>query len=88
MDRQTLRAKLIDIFEQETWQRPESLDDDVAIREGLNLDSVDVLSIALRVESEIGVSLDSGDFAKIQTVGGLLDTIQAKLAAKDRARAA
>jgi acyl carrier protein len=85
MDRQTLRAKLLEIFEQETWERPENLADDVSIRDGLKLDSVDVLSVALRLETELGVSLDSNDFGHILTVGDLLDTIQAKLAVKSKA---
>jgi acyl carrier protein len=85
MDRQTLRTRLLDIFEQETWERPENLTDDMTIREGLKLDSVDVLSVALRLESELGVTLGSDDFGRIQTVGDLLDTIQAKLSAKSRA---
>ena len=85
MDRQTLRTKLLEIFEQETWERPESLTDEMTIREGLKLDSVDVLSIALRLESELGVMLGSDDFGRIQTVGDLLDTIQAKLAVKSKA---
>jgi acyl carrier protein len=85
MDRQTLRTKLLDIFEQETWERPENLADNVTIREGLKLDSVDVLSVALRLESELGVTLGSDDFGRIQTVGDLLDTIQSKLAAKSKA---
>ena len=88
MDRQALRTKLLDIFEQETWERPENLADEVTIREGLKLDSVDVLSVALRLETDLGVTLDSSDFGRVLTVGDLLDTIQAKLAAKSRAQAA
>ena len=88
MDRQAIRTKLLDIFEQETWERPEKMDDDVRIREGLKLDSVDVLSIALRLETELGVTLDSSDFGHILTVGDLLDTIQAKIAAKSKSQAA
>lgn len=85
MDRQTLRTRLLDIFEQETWERPENVTDETTIREGLKLDSVDVLSVALRLESDLGVKLDSSDFGHIQTVGDLLDTIQAKLATKAKA---
>ena len=69
-------------------ERPENLADDVTIREGLKLDSVDVLSVALRLETELGVTLDSNDFGRILTAGDLLDTIQAKLAAKTRSQAA
>ena len=66
MDRQTLRTKLLEIFEQETWERPENLTDEMKIREGLKLDSVDMLSIALRLETELGVTLGGDDFGHIQ----------------------
>jgi acyl carrier protein len=88
MDRQKLRETLLDVLEQETWERPENFGDKVKIREGLKLDSVDLLSVMLRVESQLGISLDSRDFEKVVTVGDLLDTMQAKLAAKQQNRAA
>jgi acyl carrier protein len=84
MDREKLRSMLLDLLEQETWERPEQFTDDVKIREGLKLDSVDLLSVMLRAESTLGVSLDSRDFDKISTVGHLLDTILRKLAAQAR----
>ena len=82
MDRERLRTMLLDLLEQETWERPEKFTDDVKIREGLKLDSVDLLSVMLRAESTLGVSLDSRDFDKITTVGDLLTTIQRKLDAR------
>ncbi|HEX5104091.1 MAG TPA: acyl carrier protein [Pirellulaceae bacterium] len=88
MDRQRLRTTLLDLLEQETWERPETFTDDVKIREELKLDSVDLLGVMLRAESTLGVSLDSRDFDKIATVGDLLDTIQRKLAAKPQNKAA
>ena len=81
MDRQQLRETLLDVLEQETWERPANLEDHVKIREGLKLDSVDLLSVMLRVETQLGISLDSRDFEKVVTVGNLLDMIQTKLAA-------
>jgi acyl carrier protein len=79
MDRQQLRQTLLDVLEQETWERPENLADDVKIREGLKLDSVDLLSVMLRVETQLKISLSSRDFEKVTTVGDLLDVIQNKL---------
>jgi acyl carrier protein len=81
MDRQQLRETLLDVLEQETWERPANLADNVKIREGLKLDSVDLLSVMLQVETQLSISLDSRDFEKVNTVGDLLDVIQAKLAA-------
>jgi acyl carrier protein len=79
MDRQKLRETLLDVLEQETWERPANLSDDVKIRQGLKLDSVDLLSVMLRVETQLAISLNSRDFEKVVTVGDLLDVIQAKL---------
>jgi acyl carrier protein len=88
MDREQLRTSLLDLLEQETWERPERFTDDVRIREGLKLDSVDLLGVMLRAEATLGVSLDSRDFDKIATVGDLLDTIVRKVAAKTQSKAA
>jgi acyl carrier protein len=88
MDRQQLRETLLDVLEQETWERPANLADHVRIRDGLKLDSVDLLSVTLRVENQLGISLDSRDFEKIVTVGDLLNTIEARLAATPKRKAA
>jgi acyl carrier protein len=87
MDRDTLRETILDLLEQETWERPETFTDDVKLREGLKLDSVDLLSVLLRVETNLKISLDSRDFEKVTTVGHLLDLLQAKMA-QQRAKAA
>lgn len=81
MDRSQLRQTLLDILEQETWQRPDELSDEVKIREGLKLDSVDLLSVMLRIETQLGISLDSRELEQVVSVGDLLDLIQAKQAA-------
>lgn len=88
MDRERLRMTLLDLLEQETWERPETFTDDIKIREGLKLDSVDLLGVMLRAEATLGVSLDSRDFDKIATVGDLLDTIVRKDAARSKNKAA
>ena len=88
MDRQQLRETLLDVLEQETWERPANLADHVKIRDGLKLDSVDLLGVTLRVENQLGISLDARDFEKIVTVGDLLTAIEGKLAEADKRKAA
>ena len=88
MDREQLRETLLDVLEQETWERPKDFSDKVKVREGLKLDSVDLLSVMLRVETQLGISLESRDFEKVNTVGDLLDVIGAKLAARPQTKAA
>jgi acyl carrier protein len=88
MDRQALRETLLDLLEQETWERPEQLSDEVNLRTGLKLDSVDLLSVALQAERKLGISIDSRDFGNVNTVGDLLDLLQAKLTARASSKAA
>ena len=88
MDRQQLRETLLDVLEQETWERPANLADHVKIRDGLKLDSVDLLGVTLRVENQLGISLEARDFEKIVTVGDLLNAIEGKLAAAGNRKAA
>ncbi len=88
MDRQQLRETLLDVLEQETWERPANLADHVKIRDGLKLDSVDLLGVTLRVENQLGISLDARDFEKIVTVGDLLTAIEGTLAAGAKRNAA
>ncbi len=88
MDRQKLRETLLDVLEQETWERPANLSDNIKIRQGLKLDSVDLLSVMLRVETQLAISLNSRDFEKVVTVGDLLDVIQSKLAETPSKKAA
>lgn len=88
MDRQTLRETLLDIVEQETWSRPEDLSDAMQLREGLNLDSVDMFSVMMRIESKLDIKLASTDYVGIESVGDLLDLLEAKLAASTKSKAA
>jgi len=88
MDRATLRATLLDLMQQETWESFEGVSDDVNLRTGLKLDSVDLLSMALHAERKLGISIQSQDFANVNTLGDLLDMLGAKLASQPQARAA
>ena len=88
MEREDLRKKLLDLIEEETWERPTAFEDGVQLREELELDSVDMLSVSLRAEEQLGISMGSGDFVGLETVGDLLNKIQAKLAAKGQSKAA
>jgi acyl carrier protein len=88
MDRSTLRSTLLELMQQETWESFEGISDDVNLRTGLKLDSVDLLSMALQAERKLGVAIHSRDFESVNTLGDLLDLLQSKLADKHRANAA
>lgn len=88
MDRQELRATLLDIVEQETWERPADLSDEILLQEGLKLDSVDMLTIMMRIESKLGIKLINSDFEGVESVGNLLDVLQKKFPPTSQSKAA
>lgn len=79
MSRDDLRETLSTLLEEEMGE-PYELADDREIREGLGLDSVDVVGLVMRVEREFRIRLSMEDLQGVRTVGELIDVLQAKLA--------
>lgn len=88
MDRNALRENLRELLEQETWEKYENLDETTSLREGLNLDSIDMVSVVLQIQNQFKIEISSRELEGMQQVGQLLDLIEAKLAAKPAARQA
>jgi acyl carrier protein len=86
--RDTLRQELATILENEKGVTPSSLDDDTDLRSELELDSVDLISMAMCVESKYRIRLDQEELQAINTVGNLLDTIEKHFSDKVVANAA
>jgi len=80
--RETLRSTLMNLLEQEMGEFYPSLTDDQDLRESLNLDSVDVVGLVMRIEREYRVRLATEELAGIKRVGDLLDLMEAKLAVR------
>ncbi len=81
MDRESIRQTLHAYLEDDLGETIESLGDEVAIREGLGLDSVDVVGLVMQAERQFRVRLATEELAEIATVGDMLDLLQAKIAA-------
>lgn len=81
MSRDELRGTLATLLEDEMGE-PYDLADDRDLREGLGLDSVDVVGLVMRVEREFRIRLSMEDLQGVRTVGEMLDVLQAKLAAR------
>ncbi len=80
-DRASLRHTLIELLEADTGERYEHLEDATNLREGLGLDSVDVVSIVSQVERRFHIRLTHQELEKLVTVGDVLDLLEARLAA-------
>ena len=79
--RETLRTTLMTLLEEEMGETYPALTDEQDLRESLNLDSVDVVGLVMRIEREYRVRLSTEELATIKSVGDLLDLMQAKLEA-------
>ncbi len=80
-DRTFLRKTLLDLLEADTGQSYSDLDDSVSLREGLGLDSVDVVSVVSQIERQFRIRLTHEELEKLVTVADVLDLLQAKIAA-------
>lgn len=88
-DRASIRSILAELLEAETGEPAPPLDDAVSLREGLNLDSVDVVGLVMQTERRFRIRLTREELEGIATVGDLLNLVQAKTeAAAPAARAA
>jgi acyl carrier protein len=81
MDRAAIMQKLVEFLESDTDVKLEQLDESVSLREGLGLDSVDLVGIIMRIEGHYHIRLTHAELEKVATVANLLDLIQAKVAA-------
>jgi acyl carrier protein len=88
MDRQELANTLLELLEEETGETYPALEDSTTLRDGLHLDSVDMVSLVLHVEMRLQVPIDSSELHGVTTVGNLLDLLEKKLASKDARHAA
>jgi acyl carrier protein len=81
MDRTGIMQKLVEFLESDTDVNVEQLDESVSLREGLGLDSVDLVGIIMRIEGHYHIRLTHAELENVATVANLLDLIQAKVAA-------
>ncbi len=88
MDRKELSAIVLELLEKETGETYPTLDDSTSLRDGLNLDSLDMAGLVLHIESHFGIQIETELLEKVTTVGKLLDTLESKLAAKEAKKVA
>ncbi len=80
-DRETLRRTLIELLEADTGEKYPDLPEGASLREGLGLDSVDVVSVVSQIERQFRIRLTHEELEKLVTVRDVLDLLQTKIAA-------
>jgi len=88
MNRQELSATVLELLEKETGESYPALEDSTSLRDGLNLDSLDMAGLVLHIESRFGIQIETELLEKVTTVGDLLDVLDQKIAAKAAKKAA
>jgi len=82
MDRKELSAIVLELLEKETGESYPMLEDSTSLREGLNLDSLDMAGLVLHIESRFGIQIETELLEGVNTVGDLLTMLEAKIATK------
>lgn len=88
MNRTELSAIVLELLEKETGESYPGLEDNTSLRQGLNLDSLDMAGLVLHIESRFGIQIETELLENIKTVGNLLDVLDKKIAAKGGKQAA
>src|SRR3989440_6936181 len=86
--REMIRQTLIELLEADTGEKYPDLDEKTNLREGLGLDSVDVVSIVSQVERRFRIRLTHEELQTLVTVGDVLNLLQTKLIAGPESHAA
>jgi acyl carrier protein len=85
LDRNEIRATLIELMEADTGGNYANVEETNQLRTELGLDSVDVVSIISQVERRFRIRLSQEDLEKLVTFGDVLDLLQKKLNDADSA---
>lgn len=81
MDRSEIRDVLAQAFEvaKEEEIDPEAIADDVRLREGLGVDSLDIMEVVFEVEDRLKIQIGEEDMKGVETVGQVIDMCERKL---------
>ncbi len=85
MDRSALLQALKEILEEDRGEAFDELDETTTLREGLGLDSVDMITLVMQVQDRFRVVLATDELAELVSVKDLLDLMQKKLAEAGKA---
>jgi acyl carrier protein len=75
----TIRATLKELLEEETGNKAPDLDQDTPLREGLGLDSLDLVGLIMKIEAHYEIRLHHAELEKVVTVNDLTSLIMRKV---------
>lgn len=81
MDRAAISNVLIDVVDNQTGIRVESLNESAMLLQELGMDSIDLVGMIVEVENRFGIRIATEELRQLTTVGSLIDLLQSKLPA-------
>lgn len=81
MDRNALHQVLLEMLEEEVGEKYENLSEDQDLRQGLGLDSVDLVSLVIHIQRRFRIDIKTEELEKLVKVSDMLDLLQVKSAA-------
>lgn len=88
VNREMIRTMLVEILEEDTGRSFTDLAETDSLREGLGLDSVDVVSAISQIERRMKIRMTHEELEKLTCVGDILDLLVAKVTAVPSTHAA
>jgi acyl carrier protein len=88
MNPDQIKTMLVEVLTDVTGNTYPPLTDEQNLREQLQLDSLDMVSMAIEVQARLGVAIDPEEVTSIVTVGDLVALLSKKSAAAAPNRAA
>lgn len=79
-DRASIRDTLLRFLAEDTAVDVSAIEDGTDLRGGLSLDSVDFVSLVMRIEGHYRIRLSREELERLTTVGDLLTLVEAKIA--------
>jgi acyl carrier protein len=74
----TIRATLRDLLEEETGNTAPLLEKETPLREGLGLDSLDLVGLIMKIEAHYEIRLHHAELERVVTVDDLCNLISSK----------
>jgi acyl carrier protein len=80
MDRNLIKQKLTDILERSVSEPVGVIEESMNLQTDLSLDSVDVVTMAIEIQTEFKIDLKAAELMTLVAVKDLIDLIEKKVA--------
>jgi len=77
-----VKAKVKEVLVRLLRVKPEELKDDVALQDGIGVDSTEMVEIAIALEKTFNIKLDSKEITKSSTLNDMEKIIHSKITSK------